>query len=65
MVTPIDVARRAGVSKSTVSNVIRGATLVAKTTEQRVERASAEAGYHPNAVALSRRVPRSGVRTLA
>jgi LacI family transcriptional regulator len=64
MVTAIDVARRAGVSKSTVSNVIRGATLVAETTQQRVERAIAKAGYHPNAVTLSRRVPRSGVRTL-
>jgi DNA-binding LacI/PurR family transcriptional regulator len=44
-VTPIDVARRAGVSKSTLSNVIRDATLVAETTQQRVERAIAEAGY--------------------
>ena len=51
--TLIDVARRAGVSKSTVSNVIRGASLVAETTRQRVERAIAETGYHPNAIARS------------
>jgi LacI family transcriptional regulator len=51
--TLIDVARRAGVSKSTVSNVIRGATLVADTTRRRVERAIAETGYHPNAIARS------------
>jgi DNA-binding LacI/PurR family transcriptional regulator len=49
--TLIDVARRAGVSKSTVSNVIRGASLVAEPTRQRVERAIADIGYHPNAIA--------------
>jgi DNA-binding LacI/PurR family transcriptional regulator len=47
----IDVARRAGVSKSTVSNVIRGASLVAEPTRKRVERAIADMGYHPNAIA--------------
>ena len=46
-----DVARRAGVSKSTVSNVIRGASLVAEPTRLRVERAIADIGYHPNAIA--------------
>jgi DNA-binding LacI/PurR family transcriptional regulator len=51
--TLVDVARRAGVSKSTVSNVIRGATLVADTTRERVERAIADVGYHPNAIARS------------
>jgi DNA-binding LacI/PurR family transcriptional regulator len=49
--TLIDVARRAGVSKSTVSNVIRGASLVAEPTRLRVERAIADIGYHPNAIA--------------
>ena len=53
MTTLIDVARRAGVSKSTVSNVIRGATLVAENTRERVERAIADIGYHPNAIARS------------
>jgi LacI family transcriptional regulator len=49
--TLIDVARRAGVSKSTVSNVIRGASLVAEPTRLKVERAIADMGYHPNAIA--------------
>ena len=53
MTTLVDVARRAGVSKSTVSNVVRGATLVAETTRERVERAIADIGYHPNAIARS------------
>jgi len=48
-----DVAERAGVSKSTVSNVIRGAVLVAEATRRRVELAIAETGYHPNAIARS------------
>ena len=49
----MDVAGRAGVSKSTVSNVIRGTAPVAETTRERVERAIAETGYHPNAIARS------------
>src|SRR5262249_52664623 len=49
----MDVANRAGVSKSTVSNVIRGTALVARETRERVERAIAETGYHPNAIARS------------
>ena len=53
MTTLVDVARRAGVSKSTVSNVIHGAPLVAEATRKRVERAIAETGYHPNAIAQS------------
>ena len=53
MTTLNDVAERAGVSKSTVSNVIRGAALVAEATRTRVERAIAETGYHPNAIARS------------
>ena len=51
MTTLLDVARRAGVSKSTVSNVIRGAALVAEPTRLRVERAIADTSYHPNAIA--------------
>ena len=49
----VDVAAKAGVSKSTVSNVIRGTALVAEETRRRVERAIAEAGYRPNAIARS------------
>jgi LacI family transcriptional regulator len=50
-VTLNDVARRAGVSKSTVSNVVRGATPVAALTRSRVEAAISELGYRPNEVA--------------
>src|SRR3954454_3859151 len=53
MTTLMDVAERAGVSKSTVSNVIRGTTMVAEGTRLRVQRAIAETGYHPNAIARS------------
>ena len=49
----IDVAARAGVSKSTVSNVIRGTALVAEETRRKVERAIAETGYRPNTIARS------------
>ena len=55
MTTMIDVAMRAGVSKSTVSNVIRGDVPVAEDTRARVERAIAEIQYHPNAIARSLR----------
>jgi len=53
MTTLVDVARRAGVSKSTVSNVIRGDVRVAKETRDKVERAIADTNYHPNAIARS------------
>jgi DNA-binding LacI/PurR family transcriptional regulator len=53
MTTLMDVAEKAGVSKSTVSNVIRGTAMVAEETRLRVERAIAETGYHPNAIARS------------
>ena len=59
----IDVARRAGVSKSTASNVIRGGALVAEETRARVERAIAETGYLPNAIARSLKIRSS--RSLA
>jgi len=49
--TIFDVARRSGVSKSTVSNVIRGAPNVAEETRRRVLYAVAELGYRPNALA--------------
>jgi LacI family transcriptional regulator len=49
--TILDVARAAGVSKSTVSNVIRGAEGVAVSTRERVLAAAADVGYRPNALA--------------
>lgn len=49
--TLIDVAQFAGVSASTVSNVVRGSDVVAARTRRRVLNAIAELGYRPNALA--------------
>jgi DNA-binding LacI/PurR family transcriptional regulator len=46
-----DVARAAGVSKSTVSNVVRDVEGVAPATRERVQAAIAAVGYRPNALA--------------
>jgi LacI family transcriptional regulator, galactose operon repressor len=52
-VTIRDVAARARVSKSTVSNVVRGVPSVTPALRARVEHAIAELGYTPSAVARS------------
>lgn len=49
--TIVDVAARSGVSKSTVSNVIRGAPAVSAGARERVLAAIAELGYRPNGIA--------------
>ena len=49
--TIVDVARVAGMSKSTVSNVIRGAANVDAKTRVRVQAAIEELGYRPNVLA--------------
>jgi LacI family transcriptional regulator len=49
--TIVDVAARSGVSKSTVSNVIRGAPPVSPGVRTRVQAAIAELGYRPNGIA--------------
>jgi LacI family transcriptional regulator len=49
--TIFDVARAAGVSKSTVSNVVRGAEGVAPHTRLRVQEALEQLGYRPNVLA--------------
>ena len=49
--TILDVASHAGVSKSTVSNVVRGLPGVAESTRVRVRTAIAELGYRPNVLA--------------
>ena len=49
--TILDVARRAGVSKSTVSNVVRGLKPIAPETRSRVTDAILELGYRPNVLA--------------
>jgi LacI family transcriptional regulator len=46
-----DVAALSGVSKSTVSNVVRGTGGVSEATRARVRAAVAELGYRPNAAA--------------
>lgn len=51
MPTIFDVAALAGVSKSTVSNVVRGTDGVSERTRARVERAIEILGYRPNALA--------------
>ena len=50
-----DVARHAGVSKSTVSNVVRRADVVSAPTRERVEDAIRDLGYRPNGVARALR----------
>jgi LacI family transcriptional regulator len=49
--TILDVASHAGVSKSTVSNVVRGFPGVAESTRRRVRTAIDELGYRPNVLA--------------
>ncbi|HEU5372735.1 MAG TPA: LacI family DNA-binding transcriptional regulator [Gaiellaceae bacterium] len=49
--TIVDVARRAGVSTGTVSNVLSGTRYVRPETKTRVEIALAELGFRPNKIA--------------
>jgi len=49
--TILDVAAAAGVSKSTVSNVIRGVAGVSSETRTRVQEAIDQLGYRPNVLA--------------
>ena len=48
IVSIIDVAKRAGVAKSTVSNVLSGKKYVSDELKQRVLRVCEELNYHPN-----------------
>lgn len=51
MITMLDVAKKAGVSKATVSRVLAGNSYVSKTTQDRVFKAIEETGYRPNLLA--------------
>jgi LacI family transcriptional regulator len=59
--TIVDVARRAGVSKSTVSLVLGGSSLVADATRERVAEAMTELGYIYHRGAATLRGAKSGV----
>ncbi|MEU7581374.1 LacI family DNA-binding transcriptional regulator [Streptomyces sp. NPDC041068] len=50
-VTLLDVARAAGVSKSTVSDALQGSGRVAEATRDRVREAADRLGYRPNSAA--------------
>jgi DNA-binding LacI/PurR family transcriptional regulator len=60
-----DVARLAGVSPKTVSNVIHGYVHVTQETRSRVQRALDELNYRPNLSARHLRAGRSGIIALA
>jgi DNA-binding LacI/PurR family transcriptional regulator len=64
--TSFDVARRVGVSQSTVSLILGGkaAGRVSQRTQEAVLRAAAELGYRPNTAARTLRVGRSQVVAL-
>lgn len=65
MVTMQDVARRAGVSVMTVSNVVNEQPHVRPATRAKVLEAISELGYHVNTAARSLRQGRTGVIVLA
>lgn len=59
MITMLDVAKRAGVSKATVSRVLSGQNYVSKTVRDRVMAAVEEMGYRPNLLARNLATNRS------
>ncbi|MBB2903166.1 DNA-binding LacI/PurR family transcriptional regulator [Kineococcus radiotolerans] len=63
-VTLHDVARAAGVSIKTVSNVVRGQGSFSAETRERVETAVAQLGYRPNVAARGLRTGHLGVISL-
>jgi LacI family transcriptional regulator len=64
-VTIADVARHAGVSRSTVSYVLSGVRSISPETTRRVEQAIDELRFHPHAGARSIRTRRNGVIAMA
>ena len=65
MATMQDVARHAGVSPMTVSNVVNGHPHVREATRERVLQSIAALGYHVNTAARNLRQGRTGVIGLA
>lgn len=61
MVTLDDVAARAGVSRMTASNAMRGKPIVRPATAERVRRAADELGYHPSLAARQLSSGKTGV----
>lgn len=59
--TILDVAERAGVSTTTVSDALRGRGRISESTREAVERAAEEIGYVPNRAARSLRIAEFGV----
>lgn len=59
MATIADVAKLAGVSKTTVSHALSGKRPVAPTTKERITKVIEELGFRPNALARSLRMQRS------
>lgn len=53
MVTIYDIARAAGVAKSTVANALSGKGTVSEATRERILRYAQEMGYRPNVLARS------------
>lgn len=64
MTTIADVARRAGVSVSTVSYVLSGKRKISTETQRKVRRAADALGYHPNAGARALASRRSRILAL-
>ncbi|MEI2301848.1 LacI family DNA-binding transcriptional regulator [Ensifer sp. MJa1] len=59
--TIIDVAKHAGVSKSTVARVLGGSTNISEEARDRVLKAVTATGYEPNQLAVGMRSGRSGL----
>jgi DNA-binding LacI/PurR family transcriptional regulator len=60
-VTVKDIARKAGVSHSTVSRALHGHPLISEETRQRIQEIALELGYRPSAAARTLKTRRSQV----